>query len=125
MTIAVKELAYFVCGSGDLTLEFFSNRDVNEGTKAHEYLQSLYNSKSKSEVYIKSNLTVDGKEYTLHGYIDGLLNIKNKIIIEEIKSTTSDLDLINLCLCNFKAKGNKIKRSNDKTTPSQINTQTR
>ena len=96
MTIAIKELAYFVCGSGDLTLEFFSNRDVNEGTKAHEYLQSLYNSKSKSEVYIKSNLTVDGKEYTLHGFIDGVLNIKNKIIIEEIKSTSSDLDLINL-----------------------------
>ena len=96
MNIAVKELAYFVCGSGDLTLEFFSNRDVNEGTKAHEYLQSQYNDKSKSEVYIKSTVTVDNKEYTLHGYIDGVLNIKNKIIIEEIKSTTTDLDSINL-----------------------------
>ncbi|MBR6071254.1 MAG: ATP-dependent DNA helicase [Acholeplasmatales bacterium] len=96
MNIAVKELVYFSCGSGDLTLEFFSNRDENEGKKAHEYLQSQYNKKSKSEVYIKYNVSINGKEYTLHGFIDGVLNIKNKIIIEEIKSTTSDLDLINL-----------------------------
>ncbi len=96
MNIAVKELAYFVCGSGDLTLEFFSNRDINDGVKAHQYLQSQYNSKSNSEVYIKSNVTINGEEYTLHGYIDGVLNIRNKIIIEEIKSTTSDLDLIDL-----------------------------
>ncbi len=96
MNIAVKELAYFSCGSGDLTLEFFSNRDENEGTKAHEYLQSQYNNKSKAEVYIKSNITYLGREYLLHGYIDGVLNINNKIIIEEIKSTTSDLEIINL-----------------------------
>ena len=96
MNIAVRELAYFSCGSGDLTLEFFSNRDENEGKKAHDYLQSQYNSKSESEVYIKYDINIDGKDYTLHGYIDGVLNIRNKIIIEEIKSTTTDLDLINL-----------------------------
>ena len=96
MQIAIKELAYFSCGSGDLTLEFFSNRDENEGKKAHDYLQGLYNAKSKKEVYVKTDLTLDGKTFTLHGFIDGVLNIRNKIIIEEIKSTTSDLDLINL-----------------------------
>ncbi len=96
MNIAIKELAYYSCGSGDLTLEFFSNRDENEGKRAHEYLQSQYNDKSKKEVYIKSNVTIEGEEYTLHGFIDGVLNIKNKIIIEEIKSTTTDLDTINL-----------------------------
>ena len=96
MNIAVKELAYFSCGSGDLTMEFFSNRDENEGTKAHEYLQSQYNDKSKAEYYIKSNITFLGNEYILHGYIDGVLNIGGKIIIEEIKSTTSDLENINL-----------------------------
>ena len=96
MNIAIKELAYFSCGSGDLTMEFFSNRDENEGTKAHEFLQSQYNDKSKAEYYIKSNITFLGNEYILHGYIDGVLNIGGKIIIEEIKSTTSDLENINL-----------------------------
>lgn len=93
-SIAIKELAYFVHQSGSLTNEFFSNYDMLKGQKAHDYLQGLYNSKSKSEVYIKSPITYLGEEYLLHGFMDGVLNINDEIIIEEIKSTTEDLDLI-------------------------------
>lgn len=95
-TIAVKELAYFVCQSGDLTTEFFSNRDLEAGRHAHEFHQSHYNEKSKKEVYIKSEITYQNETYTLHGFIDGVLNIKDKIIIEEIKSTSLDLEEITL-----------------------------
>lgn len=95
-TIAVKELAYFVCQSGNLTTEFFSNRDLEAGKRAHEYHQSHYNEKSKKEVYIKSEITHQNQTYILHGFIDGVLNIKDKIIIEEIKSTLLDLDEITL-----------------------------
>lgn len=95
-TIAVKELAYFVCQSGDLTTEFFSNHDLEAGKKAHEYHQSRYNEKSKKEVYIKSEITYQKRQYLLHGYIDGVLNINDKIIIEEIKSTLLDLDELTL-----------------------------
>ena len=42
-TIAVKELAYFVCQSGNLTTEFFSNHDLEAGRKAHQQHQSKYN----------------------------------------------------------------------------------
>ena len=52
-TIAVKELAYFVCQSGDLTTEFFSNHDLEAGKKAHEHHQAKYNDVSKKEFYIK------------------------------------------------------------------------
>ena len=41
--IAVKELAYFTCQSGNLTPEFFSNKDETIGKKMHQYLQSKYN----------------------------------------------------------------------------------
>ena len=41
-TIAVRELAYFVCQSGNLTTEFFSNHDLEAGKKAHDFLQSHY-----------------------------------------------------------------------------------
>lgn len=91
-TIAVKELAYFVCQSGNLTTEFFSNRDMQRGQKAHDYLQSKYNTASSAEVYIKTELTCLGKAYLLHGFIDGVLNIDGEIIIEEIKSTTKELE---------------------------------
>lgn len=94
--IAVKELAYFVCQSGNLTTEFFSNRDLEAGKKAHEYHQSHYNEKSRKEVYIKNEITYQNETYVLHGFIDGVLNIKDKIIIEEIKSTLLDLEEITL-----------------------------
>ena len=95
-TIAVKELAYFICQSGNLTTEFFSNRDLEAGKKAHEYHQSKYNEKSKKEFYVKSELSFKNKQYTLHGYIDGVLNINDELIIEEIKSTQLDLEEITL-----------------------------
>lgn len=95
-TIAVKELAYFVCQSGNLTTEFFSNHDLEAGRKAHEYHQSRYNELSNKEVYVKGEITYKNNIYLLHGFIDGVLNIDNKIIIEEIKSTLCELDEITL-----------------------------
>ena len=92
--IAIKELAYFTKQSGNLTHEFFSNHDLQAGTKAHQYIQSKYNSKSLKEVYIKKELNYLGKNYILHGFIDGILNSNEEIIIEELKSTTEDLDTI-------------------------------
>ncbi|MBE6136826.1 MAG: ATP-dependent DNA helicase [Erysipelotrichaceae bacterium] len=95
-SIAVKELAYFVCQSGNLTTEFFSNADLERGKRAHLHIQEKYNSKSQSEVYIKKELSYLGKSYLLHGFIDGVLNIDDEIIIEEIKSTTKELDEITI-----------------------------
>ena len=51
-SIAVKELAYFVCQSGNLTTEFFSNHDLEAGKKAHQHHQSKYNNESKKEFYV-------------------------------------------------------------------------
>lgn len=94
--IAVKELAYFVCQSGNLTTEFFSNHDLEAGKKAHQHHQSKYNENSKKEVYVKTDITYQNTTYTLHGFIDGVLQIEDKIIIEEIKSTLLELDEITL-----------------------------
>lgn len=94
--IAVKELAYFVCQSGDLTTEFFSSYDDSKGTLAHRYLQGNYESTDKKEVYIKNIISYKNNEYTLHGFIDGVLNRDSEIIIEEIKSTNNDLDILSL-----------------------------
>ncbi|MCR5349575.1 MAG: hypothetical protein K6E20_01140 [Acholeplasmatales bacterium] len=94
--IAVRELAYFSDSSGDLSVEFFSNRDENLGKMAHEYHQGQYLENDKAEVYIKYELDILGEKYLLHGFIDGVLKRHGKTIIEEIKSTTSDLDLINV-----------------------------
>ena len=94
--IAVRELAYFICQSGSLTKEFFSNSDMLRGQRAHDYLQDKYNEESKKEVYIKQDINYLGSNYILHGFIDGLLNINNELILEEIKSTTKELDEIDI-----------------------------
>ncbi|MDE6408156.1 MAG: ATP-dependent DNA helicase [Anaeroplasmataceae bacterium] len=90
--IAIKELAHFICQSGNLTSEYFSSRDLEEGTKLHKYLQMKYNEKSQSEVYIKKEITYHNRSLILHGFIDGVLDIDDEIIIEEIKSTKLDFE---------------------------------
>ena len=94
--IAIKELAYFLCKNGDLTIDTFQNKDDLDGKKAHKYVQDQYGDNGISEVYIKREINIYGKDYLLHGFIDGVLKENNKIIIEEIKSLTEELDLINL-----------------------------
>ena len=92
--IAIKELAYFICASGNLTNEYFSNKDLMAGAKAHDYLQNKYNQDSLAEVYIKEKINYLGEEYLIHGFMDGVLDINGEKIIEEIKSTEEELDLI-------------------------------
>ena len=94
--IGVRDLAYFIHQSGDLTTEFFSNHDMLVGSRAHDFLQSQYSSLDKAEYYIKREISYLGKTYILDGYIDGILNEDEKIIIEEIKSTTKELDEITI-----------------------------
>ncbi|MDE5566257.1 MAG: ATP-dependent DNA helicase [Anaeroplasmataceae bacterium] len=94
--IGIKDLAIFACQSGDLTNEFFSNRDLENGTKAHRYLQSKYQEGSQKEVYIKTAITYYQQKLILHGFIDGVINDRGNIIIEEIKSTLKDLDEVSL-----------------------------
>lgn len=93
--IGIKDLATFVCQTGDLTTEFFSNKDLENGTKVHKLIQSKYNEDSKAEVYIKKEINFLGKDILLHGFIDGVLNINDELIIEEIKSTTQEIDEFN------------------------------
>ena len=92
--IGVRDLAYFIHQSGDLTTEFFSNHDMLLGSRAHDYLQSQYGPNDKAEYYIKREISYLGNNYILDGYIDGVLNEDENIIIEEIKSTTKELDEI-------------------------------
>lgn len=92
--IAIKEMAYFICQTGDLTMELFSNHDQQVGKSIHNSWQAKYNSQSKKEYYISSIINFNQEDILLHGFIDGVLLENDEIIIEEIKSTTLDLDAI-------------------------------
>lgn len=90
--IAVKELAAFVCQSGDLTSSQMNKADLIAGTKIHQMIQSKYPASSLSEQYIKEEFSYHNHRIFLHGFIDGILEENDETIIDEIKSTNEDLE---------------------------------
>jgi DNA excision repair protein ERCC-2 len=91
---SVREVAELIYGSGDLVSENYLIRRAEEGIAIHTEHQSLYKEQDKSEVFIDYEET--NEEYSLYisGRIDGIIVRNKKTIIEEIKSTTKDLDSV-------------------------------
>jgi len=89
--VGVGELVSFLYASGDLSSETFQNVSLIEGTKAHQYLQSKYQSSDEAEIQI--SYLHEGLEYPvlLSGRMDGLLTIDGEKVIEEIKSTRTNI----------------------------------
>ncbi len=96
INITGKEIVQFIYSGGDLTSEFRSNKRAKQGIEAHAFLQSQYEENDKKEVKVET--LYDYKDYSFYitGRMDGLLNENNKLVIEEIKSTLTDLNLIDI-----------------------------
>ena len=92
--VSVKDLVDLIYGSGSITnLKDLQNR-ANEGTMIHGFWQSQYLPDDRKEVHVSETYEDDQFSFTLTGRIDGVLNRDNHKIIEEIKSTHIDLDVI-------------------------------
>jgi DNA excision repair protein ERCC-2 len=85
--IGVGELVGFLYASGDLSSETFQNVSLLEGTRAHQYVQSQYETTDQSEVSIGIAWKNHDYELIISGRIDGVLVRDGITIIEEIKST--------------------------------------
>ncbi|MCF7925584.1 MAG: PD-(D/E)XK nuclease family protein [Candidatus Izimaplasma sp.] len=92
--ISVKELVTFIHRGGDLTNEFKSNARAKQGTELHTFLQEQYRETDDKEVSVKTLVEKEDYEITLSGRIDGVLLREGTVIIEEIKSTSVALELI-------------------------------
>ncbi len=94
--ITAKEIVEFIYSGGDLTSEFKSNKRAMQGIEAHTFLQSQYNDESEKEVKVET--LYETKEYSFYitGRMDGLLREDDRLIIEEIKSTLTDLNLMEI-----------------------------
>jgi len=91
-----KEIVQFIHSGGDLTSEYSSNKRALEGIEAHKFLQDQYGEEDKKELPVET--LFDYKDYSFYitGRMDGLLKEGTKLIIEEIKSTKTDLSLIDI-----------------------------
>ncbi len=94
--ITAKDIVKFIYSGGDLTSEFQSNKRALEGTEAHKYLQNKYKDTDKKEVSVETLFEYEDYSFYITGRMDGLLIENSKLIIEEIKSTKVDLDLMKI-----------------------------
>ncbi len=94
ISISVRNLIEFVMRSGDIDNSFKSMDRALEGTRAHQKVQKEYGEGYRAEVSLKHSF--DFGEYSFHieGRADGIYHLEDLAIIDEIKSTSRDIDLI-------------------------------
>lgn len=92
--ISVRNLVEFVMRSGDIDNTFRSMNSAIEGTKAHQKVQQSYGDEYSSEVTLKHQIDYEQFTIEVQGRADGILTISDEIIVDEIKSTTRDLNEI-------------------------------
>ncbi len=90
--ISVRNLVEMVMRSGDIDSGFTSSVRALEGTLAHQKVQKSYGAGYQKEYSMKHKF--DYEEFTIEvqGRADGVLTMEEKIIIDEIKSTSKDLE---------------------------------
>ncbi|MBL4931476.1 ATP-dependent DNA helicase [Clostridium paridis] len=95
--ISVRNLIEFILRRGNIDSSYMGNKRAQEGTRAHQYLQkenSKIYEEYKKEVYFKHIFERESMSISVEGRADGIIKIDDRIIIEEIKSTTKELVLI-------------------------------
>lgn len=92
--VSVREIAELIYGSGDLVSEEYLRRRAEEGILIHKEHQDRYLEQDKREVYVSYEEETEDYHLFISGRIDGVIQRGKKIIIEEIKSTTRDLQMV-------------------------------
>ena len=89
---SVRNLIEFVMRSGDIDNRFRDNTRMVEGIKAHQKIQAKYDKNYKKEYKLKNTTTYKNVDFEIEGRADGL-GVKDGIyLIDEIKSTSRNLD---------------------------------
>ena len=90
--IAVRELVEHVLRSGDLIFEFLGSSRPVDAIRAHQKIQNSRPDSYHSEVTVAHHVETDRFRLIIGGRIDGVYTEANHTIIEEIKTTTRNLD---------------------------------
>ena len=90
--LAVRQLIEFVMRSGDIDSGYRSSRRMVEGIKAHQRIQKAYGPGYNKEVVFRHSLVLEDIRFDLEGRADGVFEAGDRVIIDEIKSTTRPLE---------------------------------
>jgi DNA excision repair protein ERCC-2 len=92
--ISIRALVEYVFRSGSIDLRFRTATSMIEGTKVHQKLQKEYLEQDQKEVPLQTELDWNGVSYQIEGRCDGILNSDDEYTIDEIKSTSMDLETL-------------------------------
>lgn len=94
LKISVRDLVEFVLKSGDLISSFRGASRNIEAIKAHQMIQKAYDENYNAEVSISYMLVKEDIKLEINGRIDGVLTNVDGVVIDEIKTTTSEIKYI-------------------------------
>lgn len=89
--LSVRSLVEYVFRSGSIDQRFRTATTLTEGTKAHQAIQRTYQENDEKEVFLKTEIKYKKIMFIIEGRCDGLLFRDDKILIDEIKSTSREL----------------------------------
>lgn len=95
--ISVRNLVEFVLRSGDLTSGFSSSSRALEGSKIHRRIQKAQGADYQAEVHLVHQVEQKGCLLEISGRADGIIvgrDTPGQVIVDEIKSTTKQLEFI-------------------------------
>ncbi len=89
--ISIRNLVEFVLRRGSIDSRIKASVRALEGIKGHKKIQSSYSENDKAEVTLKEDIYFEGVTLRVEGRADGILEENEKIIIDEIKTTTKNV----------------------------------
>lgn len=92
LTLSVHQLVDFLLRTGDIDNRIYNATTMNEGTLIHAMYQSRQGKNYISEYQLRDSFVVNDFEVILEGRADGIIVHDDDVIIDEIKSTISDLN---------------------------------
>ena len=92
--VSVRDLVEFVLMNGDIVSGFTGSSRNLDAIKAHQLIQKSYGEGFSKEVPLEFIVESEDILLEIGGRIDGLYVSEKEVIIDEIKTTTQDLELI-------------------------------
>jgi DNA excision repair protein ERCC-2 len=92
--LSVRALVEYVYSSGSIDSRFRSHTSMSDGTRAHQKIQKGYKDGDEREVFLQTEIEKDGFTYSIEGRCDGLILSEGSTMIDEIKSFSRDLGMI-------------------------------
>ncbi|KYH28722.1 ATP-dependent DNA helicase [Clostridium colicanis] len=92
--ISVRNLVEFVLRSGDLVSTFTGSSRNVDAIKVHQKIQKSAPKEYKSEVALSYTIEDEGIILEVGGRADGIIEEEDRIIIDEIKTTTVPLEFV-------------------------------